>query len=101
MTAEPVESLAASGHAALERGDAEVARQAYEAALAEGESGELFEGLARALYLEGDYRHSIEAHERSFAAYRDEGNALAAARTARILSWLQLNVFGDFAVAGG
>jgi hypothetical protein len=101
VTTEPTETLAAIGRDALERGEAQSAREAYEAALAESETADLFEGLACALYLEGDYKRSIEAHERSFAAYREEGDSLAAARTARILSWLQLNVFGDFAVAGG
>jgi DNA-binding CsgD family transcriptional regulator len=101
VTTEPVETLAAAGRDAFERGDAKSAREAYEAALAESESGELLEGLARALYLDGDYKRSIEAHGRSFAAYREEGDSLAAGRTARILSWLNLNVFGDFAVAGG
>ena len=63
--------------------------------------GRVLEGLARARYLEGDYRGSIAAHERSFAAYREEGDVLGAARSARIVSWLTLNVFSDFAVAGG
>jgi DNA-binding NarL/FixJ family response regulator len=68
---------------------------------AEGESGELLEGRARDLYLDVDYPAAIEAHRRAHAAYRAEGDALGAARTARILSWLYVNVYGDFAVAGG
>jgi DNA-binding CsgD family transcriptional regulator len=98
---ESVEALTAEGHEAFERGDAEASRRAFEAALAERESGELFEGLARARYLRVDYPGSIEAHERAFAAYTREGDALSAARAARILSWLHVNVHGDFAVAGG
>lgn len=101
MTTERVRALAAAGRDAFDSGDARSARAAYEAALAERESGELLEGLARALYLEGDYEGSIKAHERSFAAYWEEGDPLAAARAARVLSWLRLNVFGDFAVAAG
>lgn len=101
MATEPIDELVREGRDAFERGDAESAQRAFEAALTQRESGEALEGLARALYLGGDYEGSIEAHERSFGAYREEGDSLGAARTARILSWLQLNVFGDFAVAGG
>ena len=90
-----------AGHHAFERGDAESAQRAFEAALAQRESGEVLEGLARAHYLAGDYRGSIESHERSFAAYREEGDPLSAARSARILSWLHVNLHADFAVAGG
>ena len=36
-----------------------------------------------------------------FAAYQEEGDPLSAARAARILAWLYINVFGDFAVAAG
>jgi DNA-binding CsgD family transcriptional regulator len=101
VTTESVEELSAEGRDAFRQGDAEASRRAFEAALAERQSGELFEGLARALYLEGDYQRSIEVHQRAFTAFRDEGDALAAARAARILSWLYVNVFRDFAVAAG
>lgn len=101
VAAGSIEALIDEGHGAFERGDADASRRAFEAALAESESGELFEGFARALYLAGDYRGSIGAHERGFAAYKEEGDPLSAARAARILSWLHLNVYGDFAVAGG
>lgn len=94
-------SLADEGRKAFERGDAARSQRAFEAALDGGESGELLEGLARARYLAGDYRASIAAHERAFVAYQDEGDILAAIRTARISSWLHVNVFGEFAVAGG
>jgi tetratricopeptide (TPR) repeat protein len=96
-----VEALAAEGHEAVERGDAAAARRAFEAALAERESGELLEGLARALYLEGAYPASLKTHERAVAAYRAEGAAGRAARAARIASWLHVNLHGDFAVAAG
>lgn len=65
------------------------------------ESGEVLEEQARARYLAGDYPGSITAHERAFVAYQAEGDALGATRTARIISWLYVNVFSDFAVAGG
>ena len=96
-----VDALIAEGRDAFERGDAEASRHAFEAALAERERGEPLEGLARSLYLEADYAGSIEAHTRAFGAYKEEGDALSAARAARILSWLHVNVYGDFAVAAG
>jgi DNA-binding CsgD family transcriptional regulator len=98
---ESVEALTRKGSEAFERGDAEASRAAFEAALGHRESGELLEGLARARYLEVDYHGSIEAHERAFAAYASDDDSLSAARTARLLSWLFVNVLGDFAVAGG
>ena len=67
----------------------------------EREDGELLEGLARASYLLGDYRGSMDAHERAFAAFKAEGDRVGAARAARILSWLHLNVHGDWAVCNG
>ena len=101
VAVESLDTLAARGREAFERGDAEASRDAFEAALDQRETGALYEGLARARYLESDYPSSLEAHERAFAAYADEGDPLSAARTARLLSWLFLNVRGDFAVAGG
>lgn len=101
MATESAQALIVEGRAAFERGDAEASRLAFESALAQGDSGELLEGLARALYLGVDYPGSIDAHARAFTAYMREGDALSAARAARILSWLHVNVHGDFAVAGG
>jgi DNA-binding NarL/FixJ family response regulator len=96
-----VEALTAEGRQAFERGDAESSRRAFEAALAEQASGAVLEGLARALYLARDYAASIQAHERAFATYREEGNVLGAARAARVLGELHLNVYGDRAICGG
>ena len=101
MAIESLDALISEGEEAFERGDAEGSRKAFEAALALRETGEVLEGLARARHLQVDYAGSIESHERAFAAYRRDGNPLAAARTARILSWLHVNVRADFAVAGG
>jgi hypothetical protein len=53
-------------------------RRAFEAALAERESGELFEGLVRALCLGVEYAGSIGAYERAFVAYSEECDALPA-----------------------
>jgi DNA-binding NarL/FixJ family response regulator len=78
------------------RDDGDVSGEPVESA-----GGRALEELARARHLEGDYPGSIAAHESSFAAYREEGDLLGAARSARIVSWLTLNVFSDFAVAAG
>jgi DNA-binding NarL/FixJ family response regulator len=80
---------------------AEDAVAELEAALAERETGDLWERLGRALYLRLDYPGAIEAHERAFAAYRAEGDALSAGRAARGVTWLRGNVYGDWAVADG
>ena len=101
MAADSYDALVAEGRDAFERGDAESSRAAFEAALALEASGEALEGLARALYLAVDYPGSIEAHERAFVAYRDEADALAAARAARILFWMNGQLYGDWAVAAG
>jgi DNA-binding CsgD family transcriptional regulator len=43
----------------------------------------------------------MAAHERAFAAYRDEDDALGAARVARMLAWMHGNVYGEGAVSSG
>ena len=96
-----VQELLAEGRAAIDRGDAGAARRAFEAALRHGEVGEALEGLGRASYLELDYPAAIRTHERAFAAYKTEGVALGAARAARMLAWLHLNISGDWAMASG
>ncbi len=96
-----VKTLIAEGREAFERGDADASLHAFEAALAEETSAESLEGRARALYLAGRYHEAIEDHERSFAAYVETGDLLGAARTARILGWQHMEVFGDMVVAGG
>jgi DNA-binding NarL/FixJ family response regulator len=101
VTDDSVDALITEGREAFEHGDAVGSLRAFEAALAERESGELFEGVARALHLAGDYRGSVDAHERAFAAFKREDDYLGAARAARLLSWLHLNLHGDWAVSGG
>ena len=96
-----VEALIKEGREAFWRGDAAASREAFESALAEGETGEVLEGLARARHLAADYPGSLDAHERAFAAYKAADDALGAARAARILSWLHGNVYGDWAVSSG
>jgi DNA-binding NarL/FixJ family response regulator len=87
--------------AALNAGDAATARAVFENALAEVETGSGREGLGQALYLQRDYSDAIKQHERAYAAYRREGQTVAAARVARILAWITGNVLGDWAVQNG
>jgi DNA-binding NarL/FixJ family response regulator len=89
------------GSAALRNGDAAAARRAFGLALAEDESGQCLEGLGEALYLDQEYVDSAGHYERAFAAYRSEGNNLAAGRAARAVAWITGNVFGDWAVQNG
>jgi DNA-binding NarL/FixJ family response regulator len=89
------------GWAALNAGDAATARAVFENALAEVETGSGREGLGQALYLQRDYSDAIKQHERAYAAYRREGQTVAAARVARILAWITGNVLGDWAVQNG
>lgn len=49
----------------------------------------------------GDYRAAVQAYQHAFAAYRREGNVLAAARAARTVAWFNGWVFGDWAVHRG
>jgi DNA-binding CsgD family transcriptional regulator len=79
------------GRAALRDGDAATAQRAFELALAEVESGEVLEGLAEALYLEREYAASAAHYERAYAAYRREGQSMAAGRAARTLAWITGN----------
>ena len=94
-------SMIEEGWAALNAGDAATARDAFESALAEVETGSGREGLGQALYLQRDYSGAIKQHERAYAAYRREGQTVAAARVARILAWITGNVLGDWAVQNG
>jgi tetratricopeptide (TPR) repeat protein len=94
-------SLIEEGLAALRDGRAATARRAFELALAEGESGEVLEGLAEALYLERDYGASAAHYERAYSAYRRAGRVMAAGRAARTAAWITGNVLGDWAVRSG
>lgn len=96
-----IEALLDEGREATARGDGAAAREAFAASLRERETGAGWEGLGRAAYLELEYPAAIEAHERAFAAYRRERRLLDAARAARMLAWLHLNISGEWAVANG
>lgn len=67
----------------------------------EVEAASELEARARALHAQGDYRGSLQAYEEAFAAYRDCGDLLAAARAARTVGWFRGWVFGEWAIYQG
>lgn len=65
------------------------------------EPGRVLEAQARTLHLSFDYPGSMRAYDRAYAAYRREGDHLAAARAARTVGWFHGSVYGDWAVYRG
>ena len=63
--------------------------------------GAELEAIGVARHLAGDYAGAMDAYERAHAAYRREGDLLAAARAARTVGWFRGWVFGDWAVHRG
>lgn len=89
------------GHAALEAGDWQRARQAFAATLAETETAQALEGLSWAAWWLEEAGTCLEARERAHQLYREHGDLRGAARMA---VWLSddYEVFrGDSAVANG
>ena len=98
MGSPPADAALAAAYAALEEGHAEQAVEQFETVTASVRSGEAFEGLGLAHYLLTDYRAATRALEDAYVAYREAGDALGAARAARVIAWITGNVFGDWAV---
>lgn len=63
--------------------------------------GAELERQARRCHAEGDYRGSLADYEAAFAAYRDDGDLISAARAARTVGWFRGWVFGEWAVCHG
>lgn len=93
--------LISEGRAALRAGNAHGAREAFTAAVAEGECPEIVEGLAVADYLDLDYPAAIDGWERAYAAYRDGGDLVGSVRMARTLACMYGTFVGDWAVCRG
>lgn len=64
-------------------------------------TGDVLEAEARQRHADGDYRGSLAGYEAAFAAYRDDGDLIAAARAARTVGWFPGWVFGEWAVYHG
>jgi DNA-binding CsgD family transcriptional regulator len=65
------------------------------------DTGSRLELQALSSYLDADYPASVDACARAHGAYRGAGDALGAARTARMLAWIHGNVRGEWAVGQG
>ena len=94
--------LVGAGRAALRRGDAAGAREAFGAALTVSPGdGEALEGLAASAYLDLDYSGAMELWERAYAAHRAARDQTGAVRVARTLAFMHGSVLGDWAVMNG
>ncbi len=78
-------SRIADGTEALRRGEWELAREAFSAAIADGASGAGWEGLGWAAWWLSDEALTLRAREAAYRAYRSEGDDAAAGRVA---AWL-------------
>ena len=96
----PAEALL-EGRAALRAGDAAAARRSFGLVLAVSQSGEALEGMARASYLELDFRRAIDEWAAAYAAHRTAGDSIGAGRVARTLSCMYGTILGDWAIASG
>ncbi|HLA93769.1 MAG TPA: response regulator transcription factor [Actinomycetota bacterium] len=88
------------GEQALEAGDWESARSAFEAALAEGEDPIAEDGLGRSLWWLGDPDGAMEHRERAYVLYKGSDPR----RAGTVAIWLareQLSVNGNEAAANG
>jgi DNA-binding SARP family transcriptional activator len=91
----------AAGLAALGRGAWDDAKAAFAHAVAEAATAEALEGFAQATRFLGDGDASLNARARAFRAYRERGDARAAARAAAWLAYDTVVFRGDDAVAQG
>jgi DNA-binding NarL/FixJ family response regulator len=103
MATEPqtAQDSLAAGTEALRRGAWREARDAFEAALERGESGEALEGLGWAGWWLHDAALTIGARERAFRAFRAAGDRTGAGRVAGWLAADFLEFRGEDAVARG
>jgi DNA-binding NarL/FixJ family response regulator len=93
----PLDPIAA-GKEALQRGAWAVARTHFQAA---GDTPQALEQLGLTGWWLDDAALTFAARERSFQLYREQGDALGAARVALWLVWDYLAFRGDTAVASG
>ena len=95
------EVLIEAGQAALAKGSWEEARARFTAALEGGERPEALEGLGLAAWWLDDGAMTLDARERAYRGYREQDDALGAARMAIWLTWDYLAFRAEFAVASG
>jgi DNA-binding CsgD family transcriptional regulator len=93
--------LLAAGEEALERGDWADARAAFERAVEQEATPEALEGLATAAWFLDEAPLVFDAREGAFAAYREAGRPVDAARIAIALAWDYRIYRGEQAVGDG
>ena len=86
---------------AFGRGAWTEARSHLETSIAAGETPQALEDLGLVGWWLDDAALTFNARERAYSLYRDNGDALGAARVAIWLVWDYLSFRGDFAVASG
>lgn len=102
MASVPAEAGAtAAGYEALAAGEWARAREAFEEALAAGDSPAALDGLGRALWWLRDPAGAVVARERAYSGFRRDGELARAARIALWLAREHAAVWGNDAVAGG
>jgi DNA-binding CsgD family transcriptional regulator len=89
------------GDEALEGGDWDAARAAFEEALQHAGTARAHEGLARALWWSHDTDGAISQMERAYAAHREDSDTRAAAACALWLAREFSAAYGHDAVSGG
>ncbi len=96
----PIDGLDA-GRAALDRGDWQSARLAFESSLQVEEQAETLEGLGLAAWWLDLADIVFDVRERAYRIYRERDDALGAARVAVWLAWDTAAFRGEHAVANG
>jgi len=89
------------GKAALACGEWKDAKRAFEAALADDETGEALEGLGLAAWWLDLADVVFDARERAYRWYHEQNNRTAAARVAVWLAWDSSAFRGEHAIAAG
>ena len=96
-----VEDVLAGARRALQRGDLEEARAAFESVAGADAVPEAYEGLGRAVLGQGDLVGGLAVQEQAYRRFRECGDARGAGRVAAQLAWDYFNLRGEPAVANG
>jgi DNA-binding CsgD family transcriptional regulator len=93
--------LLSRGTSALAGGDWAAARVCFEEAIRLKNTAEALDGMAQALFSDGDYAGAIDRGEQAFAAFRARGDDVRAAACARFVGYLYGVVHGNGAAMSG
>jgi ATP/maltotriose-dependent transcriptional regulator MalT len=91
----------ARGEEAMQSGDWEAARSAFETSLADADTARGHDGLGRALWWLGDLEGALDHRERAYVAHRKHREAAHAARIALWLSREYLEAVGNEPASNG